>query len=104
MSAGDPNELSRGECLQRLERFRNKRPKRVERIAFGDENDDTDRCARQVLLKRHTLINGDEGVELLCRGMEQRAVRQPSPSRFYYGDDLVASELAAESPRDALIE
>lgn len=102
--AGDSDELSESERLQRLEHFGNKWPKRVERIAFGDENDDTNGSARQVLLELDALINSDEGVELPCSGTEQRAVRQPSPARLYYGDGLVTAELRAESLRDAFIE
>ncbi len=104
MLAGDPDELTNCERLQHFQRFRNKRTKRVERIAFCHENDDTDRSTREVLLELDALINSDEGVELLCSGTKQRAVRQPGPARFYYGDDLVALEFPAESPWDAFIE
>jgi len=61
------------------------------------QHDDGDGEARQVLLKRKVVVDGDEGVELVLRSLQEVAILQRSPASLRHRLHVVSPDVGREA-------
>ncbi len=84
---------------------RDERKKIFERVAWRNHDDDTEGCAREILLELDILISREQDLETLrSRTTEKFTVRNARPALLLHGNDVMPSQLACELTRKLLIE
>src|SRR6202043_2257856 len=80
------------------------RPEIGEPVRLRLKYDDSDREAVQVLLKGQVSIHSDEHVEVFRGKRQQGSILDRHPTHLTSGLDVVADNVARETPIDAFVE